>query len=158
MKRVLLFALAVWALAACNQEDLLDPRVSKEANVQLAAAKAATERYKNIDNALADGFVDIKVVMAGTGHHFLNEAGLDAMFDASKPELLVYNLEADGKYRLVAVEYAVPLSLSANAPAGFAGDSDVWDRNTTFELWTLHAWVWMENADGVFKPFNPGLR
>ena len=59
-----------------------------------------------------------------------------------------------GKRRLVAVEYAVPLALSKRAPAGFMGRADQWDANQTFQLWTLHAWVYEFNPDGVFAPFN----
>jgi hypothetical protein len=57
----------------------------------------------------------------------------------------------------VAVEYAVPLDLALTSPEGFSGEDDVWDRNTTFGLWTLHAWVWRHNPDGVFAPMNPRM-
>ena len=165
MKRiplVVLGALTVWALAACSAQQTTDPNrafvPTAETNAQLAAARAATSRYQDIDKALADGFKDINVFMPGMGHHFLNEARLDGTFVPSEPELLVYDLEKNGRYRLVAVEYAVPIPLSATAPDGFTGDADAWDRNTTFNLWTLHAWVWLENADGTFAPFNPRLQ
>ena len=49
---------------------------------------------------------------------------------------------------------AVPLSMSRKAPAGFIGQADEWDANQTFQLWTLHAWVYEFNPDGVFAPFN----
>lgn len=162
MKRIALVALCaltVWALAACSAEETTDPNgLSAATNAQLAAARAATERYQNIEQALADGFQDIDVFMPGMGHHFLNEARLDATFVPSEPELLVYDRGDDGRYTLVAVEYAVPIPESAAAPAGFPDAADVWDRNTTFNLWTLHAWVWLDNQDGIFAPFNPSLQ
>jgi len=34
------------------------------------------------------------------------------------------------------------------------GHADQWDPNQTFQLWTLHAWVYEFNPDGVFAPFN----
>ena len=55
----------------------------------------------------------------------------------------------------IAVEYAVPLDLSKRAPAGFVGNADRWDANQTFQIWTLHAWVYEFNPDGVFAPMNP---
>lgn len=61
------------------------------------------------------------------------------IFDPAKPELLVYADFGNGQLRLVALEYAVPLALSENAPEGFTGDDDHWHRNETFGLWTLHA-------------------
>jgi len=68
----------------------------------------------------------------------------------------VYNKNEDGSFQLVAAEYAVPIDISPNKPPeGFTGTGDVWDRNTGFGLWLLHAWVWKNNPDGVFNPTNP---
>jgi hypothetical protein len=47
--------------------------------------------------------------------------------------------------------------MAAEAPEGFTGTDDVWDNNTAFQLWTLHAWIWLANPDGIFAPFNPLL-
>jgi hypothetical protein len=41
------------------------------------------------------------------------------------------------------------------APKGFTGTDDVWERNTDFGLWLVHAWVWKNNPDGTFNPTNP---
>jgi hypothetical protein len=130
--------------------------LSKETLKELQQARAATARYQNIKNAFADHYADINVVLQNMGHHYMKAAFVDSVFDERKPELLVYNKDAAGNFELGAVEYAVPLSLSPNVPpAGFTGTGDVWDRNTTFGLWTLHAWVWKFNPDGVFNPMNP---
>jgi len=121
---------------------------------QLLRVKRATARYQDVENAKADGYVDINVVIPNMGRHFLKSDLLDANFDVEKPELLVYS-PADGPdMRLVAVEYAVPLNLSATAPEGFRGTADEWFANDQFQLWTLHAWVWKANPDGVFNATN----
>ena len=123
---------------------------------ELQQARAASARYRNFDNATADGYQDINVIVPEMGHHYLKMANLDINFDYKKPELLVYNREHDGSMKLVAVEYAVPIDLTpTTAPAGFTGNADVWDRNTFFGLWLLHAWVWEYNPNGVFNPTNP---
>ena len=122
---------------------------------ELQQAKIATARYNNFDNAIADEYVDINVIVPEMGYHYLKLANLDATFDFAKPEILVYNKEENGRMKLVALEYAVPISLSPNVPpAGFTGTNDVWGiyQGT---LWTLHAWVWEYNPDGVFDPTNP---
>ena len=125
---------------------------------QLQQARAATARYRNINNAFADEYVDINVIVPEMGYHYLKLSGLDLEFDPKKPEILVYNREHDGSMKLVAVEYAVPINLSPNnAPAGFAGNDDVWDKNTGFGLWLLHAWVWKFNPEGVFNATNPSV-
>jgi hypothetical protein len=92
------------------------------------------------------------------GYHYMKSAFADSIFEISKPEILVYNKDHDGNFELIAVEYAVPISLSPNhAPEGFTGTADVWDKNPDFGLWLLHAWVWQNNPSGVFNSTNPGV-
>ena len=136
------------ALSACDDEP------TRPAHEQeLDRVRAATEKYQDVTRAIADGYVDAKIVMQSMGHHYLNASLLDDRFDPERPELLVYAPEG-GRLRLVAVEFAVPLDRAATPPAGFAGTGDTWDRNTKYGLWTLHAWVWLDNAAGVFTAQN----
>jgi hypothetical protein len=121
---------------------------------ELAKARRATARYQNIREALKDGYVDIGVVLPNMGRHLLKEALLDATFDAERPELLVYLEDLGGRMKLVAVEYAVPLKLTDTPPDGFPGGADEWFRDERFQLWTLHAWVFRDNPDGMFNPTN----
>ena len=138
-----------------NPHDHVAPATSDPLPLkELEKAKSATARYHDVRKAVADGYKDINVVLPNMGRHFLKEDQLDATFDAERPELLVYREEKGGRLALVAVEYAVPLSLSETAPAGFTGDADTWFPDQTFKLWTLHAWVWKKNPDGVFKATN----
>lgn len=120
---------------------------------ELRQTKAATARYQDIENAKADGYVDIAVDVENMGHHFMKPSLVNSAFDFRQPEILVYNKDKNGKQRLVAVEYAIPLS--EPRPQGFTGDADVWDGNAGFGLWLLHAWVWEYNPSGVFNPTNP---
>ena len=130
--------------------------LSKQTAWELQQARAATARYRNIENAIKDGYSDIMVDVENMGHHFMKTSIVDATFDIRQPEILVYNRNTDGSQELVAAEYAVPISLTPNAaPEGFSGPGDVWDHNTGFGLWLLHAWVWHQNPDGVFNPTNP---
>ena len=123
---------------------------------ELQQARAHTAKYREIRNAIRDGYADISVVVPNMGYHYMKSTLVDGSFEFRKPEILVYNKEENGELRLVAVEYAVPINLSPDAaPAGFTGSADVWDRNTGFGLWLLHAWVWEFNPAGVFNPTNP---
>jgi len=161
-------ALAIVALAACTPEEptaSTSGEVAVSANTygvrdaqrpperQLEHVRRATTRYHDIRRAIADGYADINVVIPNMGRHSLRATLLDAAFDLERPELLVYT--PGEPPHLVAVEYAVPLDLAPTPPEGFSGNADVWDRNTTFGLWTLHAWIWRHNPDGVFAPMNP---
>ena len=141
-------------VTSAHANHVMSPTSERLPVLELSKARMATARYQNIENALKDGYADINVVLPNMGRHFLNASLLDATFDAERPELLVYTEQAGGHRSLVAVEYAVPLNLSAAPPAGFTGGADAWFEDQTFKLWTLHAWVWRENPDGMFNPTN----
>jgi hypothetical protein len=129
--------------------------LSQETRRELERAWFATAKYNDIRAAIADGYADINVFVPHMGFHYL-KSPLDAEFNPERPELLVYAQDLClGRMRLVAVEYAVPLNLSSSPPEGFTGDADVWHRNEQFGLWTLHAWIWLRNPDGVFTELNP---
>ena len=171
MKRHLVLAAAI-VLAGCRSSDSLSPlqdapAVAASASAtksegagqepraelplqELARAKSAAARYHDVRKALADGYQDIGIVLPNMGRHFLKDGLLDAEFDADRPELLVYTPDST---RLVALEYAVPIALSPSAPEGFQGSADEWVQFGG-QLWTLHAWVWKDNPDGVFNPTN----
>jgi hypothetical protein len=163
---------AILFLAGCNQQENSpveanisgngDSFLAKHYNLppatmaELQQAKIATARYNNLENAIADGYADINVIVPHMGYHFLKSAIVDANFEIDKPEILVYSPNpASGQMQLVAVEYAVPINFPE--PDGFTGNYDEWDYNTNFGLWLLHAWVWEYNPDGVFTDLNPNV-
>lgn len=129
--------------------------LSSQTTWELQQARAATARYRNIENAIKDGYSNINVVVENMGHHYMKSEYVDGTFDPRKPEILVYDPDEEGNFELVAVEYAVPLNLPR--PEGFTGSADVWDGNAGFQLWLLHAWVWAYNPNGVFNPLNPNV-
>jgi hypothetical protein len=132
----------------------LEPQTLSE----LQQVHAATAKYQNINNAFGDNYVDIGLVMPNMGYHFLKAALITPVFDLSTPPILVYNKKNNGKFELVAVEYAIPIDPQSpnTPPEGFTGSDDMWDFNTlNTGWWTLHAWVWENNPDGVFKMTNP---
>jgi len=123
---------------------------------ELQQAKIATARYNNLENAIADGYADINVIVPHMGSHVMKASNVDGNFEIDKPEILVYSPNASsGRMQLVAVEYAIPNS--EPEPEGFTGSYDVWGNNAGFGLWLLHAWVWEYNPDGVFSPMNPNV-
>jgi hypothetical protein len=164
--KILSYPLAILALvgfitmpvvdgAARSESDRAEEDLSPATRRELGRVRSATARYHNISNALADGYVDIDVFIPNVGFHYLKPSFLDGAFEIERPELLVYSVNPPGNHmRLVAIEYAVPLDLSATPPEGFTGDQDVWTRNEEFGLWTLHVWAWLSNPDGIFAEHN----
>lgn len=134
--------------------------LSSETLLELQQVKDATGKYHKLDNAFKEGYVDIGLKLPNMGYHMLKSELVSTTFDLKKPAILVYNKKDNGEFELVAVEYAVPIDWSNphTPPAGFSGDQDEWDFNTlNTGWWTLHAWVWQFNSDGVFKPMNPDV-
>ncbi len=155
---IFLFSVIIAGLVivGCDTEDpIVNPIPTDPLEAELAKVKSATERYQDIDNALGDQYEDIELFAANQGWHYLKAGLVDENFDMEKPEILVYAPDSNGGLMLVAVEYAVPVDLSPDAPDGFTGADDVWHINTDFGLWVLHTWVWSDNPDGMFNPTNP---
>ena len=126
-------------------------------NEQLAQARRGTAKYHDIEQAEADGYVNINVYESGEGLHYVNFSLVDATFDPEHPEVLLYApVPHENRMALVAVEYVVPLSLASTAPDGFSGDADVWRENSEgLGLWELNAWIWLNNSNGIFAFHNP---
>lgn len=126
---------------------------------ELFQVRAATAKYMDTTAARENGYVNTGIKLPNMGLHFANFNLVgDGKFDITKPEFLVYNKNANGNFELVAVEYGVPIDFQHPdiPPTGFTGGADEWDFNTLgLGLWTLHAWVWKTNPDGVFKMMNP---
>lgn len=128
---------------------------------ELARLRAAVARYHNFKNALADGYtIDASGYVSHMGHHYLKASLVDGTFELERPEFLIYIPGPNGRWRFVGVEYAVSILDITNpqpAPEGFSGDADVWVINNAFKIWTLHAWVGLNNPDGIFASHNPRI-
>jgi hypothetical protein len=162
------FALAVVlsvaaGCAALAQSDGLktdnsEAKLSNETRQELSRVRQATLQYHSLAQADRDEYVDVSLFVSGQGFHFVNFGLVNGTFDPEKPQILVYAPTSQGKLRLVAVEYAVPVALSPDAPAGFIGENDVWHQEDALGgVWVLHAWVWQANPKGIFTDNNPDV-
>ncbi len=123
---------------------------------ELATARSATAKYHDIARAEADGYINVNDYEPGEGFHYVKPSLIDGTFNPDEPEVLLYApVPNENRLELVAVEYAVPLPLSATPPSGFSGDADVWRRNEEIGVWELTAWVWLHNSNGMFAHTNP---
>ena len=134
-------------------------KLSERTEEQLGAAKEATEKYRDIAVAVADGYVQGGPHVPGEGYHYLNPKYLDCNFHPRHPEILLYAfLPGKTQLQLVAIEYAIPFAcMPANGPPpeGFAGSLDVWHNDEPVPFWTVNAWLYLRNPDGIFTLENP---
>ena len=131
-----------------------------------AAAMLASAAYQDVAAAEDAGYASSIGTLGcfqspgrgGMGVHYINGNLMDATIDITKPEALVYELDAAGHIAgLVAHEYIVPIDqwTSSKPPALFGMD---FHRHPTLPLWVLHTWLWKDNPAGVFEDWNPAVR
>lgn len=196
---------AVAILAGCSGA----PAVQNAANAQvhgaatalgeppLAEVRAATERFRDVKVALAEGYIQDPAGMCVTAemegrpaeegamgiHYFRPDllgitgppdprvSGTGTSTDFRRPAVLIYEPQADGALELVAVENLVFIDAWERAgnrhPPSFHGvaydrmqDNPATDADEAhgFEPhYDRHVWVYRDNPDGVFAPFNPNV-
>jgi hypothetical protein len=163
------FAAACHDAGPMDAEPVLDPALSRvpphamaSVNADLAAVRALTAPYHNLEKALEAGYsVSLTPCLSspegGMGYHYGHPALIeDGTVGAMEPEVMVYEPMRNGRLRLVAVEYIVPIPLwqGAEAPMLF-GES--FHLNETAGIWALHVWLWKHNPSGMFADWNPNV-
>ncbi len=124
--------------------------VSEKVEAELNIARHAICKYRYLDAALADGYVDSGLpCIPGQGYHYLKPR-LVGTTDIHHPSVLMYT--ADG--RLNGPEWVAPESQFPTPPSIFGQTMHSEDE---LGLWILHVWVWKLNPDGVFSDVNPGV-
>jgi len=147
---------------------------------QLAAARQATAKYAtNLDEAKADGYQIITMMMPNMGFHFMNTRVQG--FNVRKPQILVYE-HVGGKWQLGALEWVfpnipqtppLPNATFGSFPAAChymdgtfipAQNSRMCPRKAStgaaFTFWhpdlvTMHVWIWYPNPAGLYSSTNP---
>ncbi len=165
---VLLLVLGI-AGAAYAATGVTDPAVLRD----LAQVRQATDKYHDVNVALADGFIRTPACVAspdgGMGIHFINPARLmDPAENILEPEILLYNETPDG-LKLIGVEYfygigAPDTHIPNPAPAApvlfgrsFDGPMEQHEPGQP-PHYDLHVWIWQSNPSGMFAPFNPNVK
>jgi hypothetical protein len=140
-----------------------------------AKTQSATARYHDLQSALDDGYTKLPTVqdtlhvkntngcasskdgLGAMGVHYIL-GPVDNVVDAQKPEVLVYEPRANGKMKLVALEYVSSVEQSLFGQAFSKTDLQPYIPNSPSDVnfaWTLHAWIWAPNPTGVLMPWNP---
>ena len=145
---------------ASQTADIKAPASEHKDLAILHAATAKFHRFEEAKNAnYTFLFMNMCMVdqsaqkLGGMGYHYVNTQLLDDKLDVANPEALLYEPEANGQLRLVAVEYVIPKAAwtSPNPPELF-GQKLVLNA---FDLWALHVWAWENNPTGIYKSWNP---
>ena len=112
---------------------------------QLDSVRMATERYQDVEVALADGYVQAGGVVPNMGAHFIHEGRMnDGVLNVEEPEFVLYNQDEAGQWRLVGTAFVLPREVDPGSsvkaigddhPEGFEGPLDNW--HVHYQLCTL---------------------
>ncbi|MFW5822269.1 MAG: hypothetical protein ACOCU7_02670 [Tangfeifania sp.] len=163
--------LSVFIIAACSTEQLDDlqaedvelKKASATQNQLLADIKRTTAKYHRVEVAIEDGYIESSHCVyneelgAGMGYHFVKESLVDPSFDPLQPEALLYEQDENGKFNLVGVEYIV-IDVDQEHPYFGTHPFDVGGTPIPVDHYSLHVWVWKNNPNGMYFPFNPNVR
>lgn len=94
---------------------------------QLDTVRASTEKYRDVNVALADGYVPQSGGPGGHVHFTHASYLADGRFDLSKPEMLVCEWMGEDYWQLMGVAFILPRRDGGDRhPDGFAGPLDNW--------------------------------
>ena len=131
------------------------------------AVRQATERFRDLDDALAAGYVQNGGCVSGPeegamGVHFAHPALFDDQLDVENPEVLVYE-PRNGRLHLVAAEYVVPgpawdpLLPAPHLMGHMFHFTPGPNRYGPIPFYELHVWAWKNNPRGPFADWNPNV-
>jgi len=145
------------------------PHLDGRAVAQLVGARAATRQYRHahpgydlLRDAAGISCVD-QPGEGGMGVHYVNGALVgDGKVNAETPDVLVYEPRADGRERLVALEYVVFQAdwdaTHSSPPRLFGQEFELATADNRYGLppfYELHVWLWKFNPSGLFDDWNP---
>lgn len=122
--------------------------------------RIANARFRQIESAIYEGWRDqypegcAVSAEGGQAFHFLNPSLVDASIDVLRPELFMYEPQADGSMELVGADYIIPFDQwHSDEPPTLLGHR--FARNEPLGVWAIHLWAWRANPEGLFAPWNP---
>ena len=146
------------------------PQSLATASPLINKVRAATERYKDINVAIAEGFVQGTPCVSGPntgamGVHFVLPARIGGgVPNADQPQALIYEPLPGGALRFVGVEFIVIASAwTSQQPAGTGPPAldghlmnfvDAPNRYGLPAFYELHVWAWEHNPVGSFADWN----
>jgi hypothetical protein len=138
-----LLAMAAGCLVVCGASaSIRADQSGSEVNQQLAQARAATARFHDPNEALADGYTDMGAnPEEGGAIEFVNFNLVDCTLDQAHPEALRYVPSGNG-LRLVAVEFAIPMACPGAPPEDFLPGTGEWEQEPDAPVWILGVQIW----------------
>ncbi len=142
----------------------------KQGNALVTAVREATERFRDVAVAEAEGYgLRFGCVSGGDygamGLHFVNfPLVVDGTIDAATPEIVLYEPLSNGRLRITGADFVVLAAdwdkTHASAPELNGQLFHFFEAPNRFGLppfYTLHVWAWKDNPNGTFTNWNPSV-
>jgi hypothetical protein len=140
---------------------------SAQSNI-VKAVHSVTARFQSLGQAEKAGYVPFYVCTeqpgVGTmGQHYVNfDLVADPAIDPLRPEALVYEPQANGKFRLVALEWVRvgpvtdPAPRVLGVPMLHVGSGNRYGIEPD-GFYERHYWLYERNPNGAFADWNPNV-
>ncbi len=155
------------AAAANSSPAGAQKRVSNEL---VATVRRATARFFDVEVAKYEGYLPQFGCVSGSdfgamGMHFVNgPLVFDGVLDATKPEIVIYEPQPDGKLRLVGADFLVlaeQWDATHDGPPELMGQLfHLFEAPNRFGLpsfYTLHVWAWKDSPTGTFVNWHSNI-
>jgi hypothetical protein len=142
----------------------------REATGLIKAVREATERFKDVRVAEAEGYSLMFGCVSGPdsgamGLHYVNlPLVLDGVLDPAKPEIIIYEPLPNGRLRMTGADFLVFAAdwhaTSAATPELQGQLLHLFESPNRFGLpnfYTLHVWAWKENPTGAFSNWHANV-
>jgi hypothetical protein len=164
-------ALPLTAMAEQPQTALHPSTGRSEPALLIDQVRQATERFRDINVAMAEGWVPATPCVSGPdagamGVHFAHpqpDRIGDGVLDAEAPEFLIYEPLSGGAMRLVGVEFVVlagdwehrhPKGGTPSLEGNLLNFVGALNRYGLPPFYELHVWAWENNPKGSFADWN----
>ena len=156
--------------AAPADHDHASAAQKDKTNALVAAVREATERFKDVAVAEAEGYqLQFGCVSGGDsgamGLHYVNgPLVMDGELDPARPEIVIYEPAGNGRVKLIGADFLV---LADAWDAKHAGPPELMgqllhlfpapNRFGLPAFYTLHVWAWKENPTGTFVNWHSNV-
>ena len=158
------------AHAHAPQQQELTPEQKVKASALIKIVRDATERFKDVAVAKAEGYALQFGCVSGSdsgamGLHYVNGALVGAgEIDPTRPQIVIYEPAPDGRLHLTGADFLVLAdgwnAKHASPPELMGQLFHYFEAPNRFGLpafYTLHVWAWKENPNGAFVNWHPNV-
>ncbi len=156
--------------AAPAQQQAMAATDQSNANTLINVVRQATERFKDVAVAKAEGYALQFGCVTGDdsgamGLHYINPDLVNSgILDPTRPQIIIYEPATDGSLQLIGADFLVMAdawnATHAGPPQLMGQFFHLFTSPNRFGLpafYTLHVWAWKDNPNGAFVNWHPSV-